>query len=625
MTDYHTIRLFGLRSPYSSRNYIYDDHAGFEQCIRDIRERAEENNVIPVLLTWNGARFDIPLLKRQYHDLSGFVFIDVMQMAQMYDHSFKKKSLDAWADKMGVGRKSHPNIDYDNAPISELSDYLANDLEITEGVFNALCDNRIGTLNDNCFSALRIEHKAAELCEEQVRRRVAFDMEKAQKLHEKIVHRMEEIEHELAKVLPVRPLPKSKIDYPPKVQFKKDGTPSAALQRFAIRNQISLVRVLSDNSWHALNKGGATIPLPIKLPLKVQERIKPSNMAEIKKWLLEEGWVPTEWNMKEGKRTTPRLTLKGNGEPDPALDGMGVTWMGMYKEWLVARSRKNVLHSDKGTGWIPLAAHYLPPCLPSDGDTMGANTSRWTHKIIANVPRVTSDYGHEMRELFKARPGLYMVGWDASALEARVEGHYCFPYDADYAKELCEGDVHTRNLTAIPSLGDRDNAKTFKYAITYGAQAPRLASYFGWDRDTAQGYFDAFWEANEALKEVRDRTIWEWKNTGERFILGLDGRPIHTRSKHSLLNARFQSAGAIIMKYAMLIAHASISERSDKFSAHGLIRYHDEEQWEVEGAYGAQLVGQLGADSIVKAGKVLKLNVPLDAEYKIGRNWAETH
>jgi DNA polymerase I-like protein with 3'-5' exonuclease and polymerase domains len=39
----------------------------------------------------------------------------------------------------------------------------------------------------------------------------------------------------------------------------------------------------------------------------------------------------------------------------------------------------------------------------------------------------------------------------------------------------------------------------------------------------------------------------------------------------------------------------------------------------------ADEIGQLGVKSIVKAGEYLKLRVPLDAEYKIGKSWRETH
>ena len=36
-------------------------------------------------------------------------------------------------------------------------------------------------------------------------------------------------------------------------------------------------------------------------------------------------------------------------------------------------------------------------------------------------------------------------------------------------------------------------------------------------------------------------------------------------------------------------------------------------------------MGQLGVKAIVEAGKALRLNCPLDGEYKVGDNWKQTH
>jgi DNA polymerase I-like protein with 3'-5' exonuclease and polymerase domains len=51
---------------------------------------------------------------------------------------------------------------------------------------------------------------------------------------------------------------------------------------------------------------------------------------------------------------------------------------------------------------------------------------------------------------------------------------------------------------------------------------------------------------------------------------------------------------------------------------------HDEAQWEVA-EKDAEVVGMLGVQAIVEAGRMLKLNVPLAGEYKIGNSWATTH
>ena len=57
---------------------------------------------------------------------------------------------------------------------------------------------------------------------------------------------------------------------------------------------------------------------------------------------------------------------------------------------------------------------------------------------------------------------------------------------------------------------------------------------------------------------------------------------------------------------------------------HFVWNVHDEWQGEAVG-HLADEVGILGVKAIVEAGKHFNLNCPLDGEYNVGDNWAETH
>lgn len=52
--------------------------------------------------------------------------------------------------------------------------------------------------------------------------------------------------------------------------------------------------------------------------------------------------------------------------------------------------------------------------------------------------------------------------------------------------------------------------------------------------------------------------------------------------------------------------------------------FHDEYNFETDIRF-ADYIGELTCTAIKKAGEFFKLNVPLDGEYKIGKNWAEIH
>jgi DNA polymerase I len=210
--------------------------------------------------------------------------------------------------------------------------------------------------------------------------------------------------------------------------------------------------------------------------------------------------------------------------------------------------------------------------------------------------------------------------------------------------------------------------------LTYGGQAPALAKTLGVPVKKAKVLWDNFWNTNTSLKDFRDRLTNYWRNTGNsKFIKGLDGRKINTRSEHSLVNCAFQSAGIIIMKRALVIWDSWVRDRG--LSAETILHVHDEQQVEVDKSlveyipvkfefigsdskkeakekaqdyrlqyeeyhgrilsapleYGNAYylvyceVGELGVKSIREAGEFYGMRVPMDAEYKVGRNWAETH
>jgi len=100
---------------------------------------------------------------------------------------------------------------------------------------------------------------------------------------------------------------------------------------------------------------------------------------------------------------------------------------------------------------------------------------------MAQVPRVGAPWGEECRSLFIATEGYVLVGVDASGLELRCLAHYTYPFDGGrYTEAILNGDVHTTNQEAA-GLPDRDKAKTFIYALIYGAGEAKLGSIIDGD------------------------------------------------------------------------------------------------------------------------------------------------
>ena len=304
---------------------------------------------------------------------------------------------------------------------------------------------------------------------------------------------------------------------------------------------------------------------------------------------------------------------------------------------------------------------------------IGAATNRYRHIGVCNIARASSIYGKEMRSLFGCGEGMVQLGFDFSSLEARIQGHYILPFNGDdLAEQLLASkpnDIHSLNAKklGIP----RDQAKSVSYALMYGAAYQKLKKMLGLTDEQAKMLFDAYWDAVEPLKNLRDAVGSSWEARGKSFVIGVDGRKIVTRSKHSLLNALFQSGGVICAKYATVFIYQLLEEQGYKCNPFkektidmcGMIEYHDECQlavnpklvqykifktedelkefestWDgeqlgsaVEGKNGTLVVAlpnpvsKAITKAIDMAVEEVKLKVPLGCEWVVHKNWYGCH
>ena len=251
--------------------------------------------------------------------------------------------------------------------------------------------------------------------------------------------------------------------------------------------------------------------------------------------------------------------------------------------------------------------------------TLRTITGRMAHTSpnMAQVPAVYSPYGKECRSLWKVSSDDYtLLGTDASGLELRMLAHYM--NDEAYTKEVVEGDVHTANQTAA-GLPTRDNAKTFIYAFLYGAGAGKIGQVVNGTAKDGQRLIDNFLNNMPALKALRSKVD---KLSGRGYLIGLDGRVLTIRNKHAALNLLLQGAGAIVckewLKFIIILATKA------KLDFNLVASVHDEYQFEVrkgqEEAFGA-----ITKEAMKLTEESLKVNCPLDCEYKTGTNWCDTH
>jgi DNA polymerase I-like protein with 3'-5' exonuclease and polymerase domains len=191
----------------------------------------------------------------------------------------------------------------------------------------------------------------------------------------------------------------------------------------------------------------------------------------------------------------------------------------------------------------------------------------------------------------------------------------------EYCKVVLDGDIHTTNQEAA-GLATRDNAKTFFYAFIYGAGNEKIGKIVGKDAKEGGRLKRKFLNSLPALKSLIEAVKSKAQKKG--YILGLDKRRIPIRHAHAALNTLLQSAGALLAKQSMVIMRDKIIAKGWQGRAHQVLWCHDEHQWDCEPEI-ADEVGRMQVESYLEAGRHFNFRIPIDGEYKVGNNWAETH
>lgn len=371
-----------------------------------------------------------------------------------------------------------------------------------------------------------------------------------------------------------------------------------------------LVAKLSDES-HKLREELQEVFKPIteiRVSEKTGKRLKdkvtvfnPGSRQQIAQRLMNLGWKPKKFTEK-GQPIVGEEILEKIDIPQAQLIATYLTLekrVSQIKSWIAVADENDKVH-----GRVM---------------TLGTITGRMSHSSpnMAQVPAVYSPYGKECRALWKVSSDDYtLLGTDASGLELRMLAHYM--NDEAYTKEVVEGDVHTANQKAA-GLPTRDNAKTFIYAFLYGAGAGKIGQVVNGTAKDGQRLIDNFLNNMPALKALRSKVD---KLAGRGYLIGLDGRVLNIRNKHAALNLLLQGAGAIVckewLKFIIILATKA------KLDFNLVASVHDEYQFEVrkgqEEAFGA-----ITKEAMKLTEESLKVNCPLDCEYKTGLSWSDTH
>ena len=537
------------------------------------------------LIGHNISGYDIPLIEK----LTGTKLFDANKVVDtlILSRLFKPvreggHSLKDWAYRLRLPIQKQEHEDWSQFS-PEMLERCRKDVLINKKLFNYLKTEAIGFSKESIL----LETYTNYLLTQQHMNGFYFDEQNAMSLTAELTQKLNETTdkvHETFK--PVETLQTINI------RHNKDGSISKMGQ---IEGETKKIK-LTPEEYEELQSGKKQVVR------KLIEEFNLGSRQQIGDRLKEFGWKPKKFT-PTGRPIVDETTLKKITHIPEAK---------LIADYLLYQKRLAQIHS-----WIDVIdrkddrVHGSVICT-------GAITGRMAHRDpnMAQVPAVYSPYGKECRSCWYVPEGYKLVGVDASGLELRMLAHYMA--DEEYINEIINGDIHTANQN-FAGLESRDKAKTFIYALIYGAGDAKIGTIVGGNQSAGKQLRERFLGSLPTLRTLKERVE---RAATKGYLKGLDGRKILLRHKHAALNTLLQGGGAIVMKKGLCILadRLNLAELDYKFVAN----VHDEWQIEVRECQ-ANRVGQLAVESIIDAGKYYNMRCPLDGEYKVGGNWSETH
>jgi len=234
-----------------------------------------------------------------------------------------------------------------------------------------------------------------------------------------------------------------------------------------------------------------------------------------------------------------------------------------------------------------------------------------------------------------AEEGCLLLSADYSQIELRILAH--LSKDQTLIDTFRRGeDIHDRTsrevfgpFSPLPPDEQRRRSKMVNYALLYGKTAFTLARDIGVSKKEADEFIQAYFARYPSVRRFIDETIARARETlTVRTLLGRLRRlpdlrsgnfQIRMEAERQAINTPVQGSAADLIKKAMIDLHREVGRRGLRTRL--ILQIHDElllETPEGEAQEARELVRQIMEGA-------LELEVPLVADAKLGRNWAEVH
>lgn len=257
-----------------------------------------------------------------------------------------------------------------------------------------------------------------------------------------------------------------------------------------------------------------------------------------------------------------------------------------------------------------------------------------TEPNLQNIP-IRSEEGRKIRQAFVPLEGYSILAADYSQIELRIMAHLsqdegllnAFRSGQDIHKATAS-EIFDTPLEAVTS-DQRRSAKAVNFGLIYGMSAFGLAKQLNISNGLAQDYIKLYFSRYPGVQDYMETTKAKAKETG--YVETLMGRRLYLPdinarngqlrqyAERTAINAPMQGTAADIIKIAMIQVQSWLDETD--LNVKMLMQVHDELVFEVKNE--AIIACKTAIKQAMES--ALSLDIPLQVEIGVGKNWDEAH
>jgi len=254
---------------------------------------------------------------------------------------------------------------------------------------------------------------------------------------------------------------------------------------------------------------------------------------------------------------------------------------------------------------------------------------------LQNIP-VRTERGRLIRKAFIPRDENYsLISADYSQIELRIIAALSGEENMIKAFQNKE-DIHKSTAAKVFNVpleevtaAQRSNAKTVNFGIIYGVSAFGLSNQTSLSRKESAELIDAYYATYPKLKSYMANQVDFARENGyvqtvlgrRRYLKDINSANMMVKSgaERNAVNAPIQGSAADIIKIAMINIHKKLV--SENWKSKMLLQVHDELVFDVHNSELEKIKPMIKHEME----NAFKMDVPLDVEIGMGKNWLEAH